>query len=124
MGRQQGSFHWSSGHRAIEKDYDQKVLPVANHRKLFLVLDSFSINRKIGMSEDTSNFSIDPDGGVTPSTFTYSDRRVEIVSPDTAHLIGNYWQIKIDGVLRGNYVFSTAREAADEARKLIDRNEE
>jgi hypothetical protein len=49
---------------------------------------------------------------------------VEIVSPYTAHLIGNYWQIKIDGVLRGNYVFTSVRAAADEARKLIDRNEE
>jgi hypothetical protein len=77
------------------------------------------------MSEETPNFNINPDAGVTPSTeFSYSGRRVEIVSPATAHLIGNYWQIKIDGVLRGNYVFSTAREAADEARKLIDRNEE
>jgi hypothetical protein len=77
------------------------------------------------MSEETPNFNINPDAGVTPSTeFSYSGRRVEIVSPAAAHLIGNYWQIKIDGVLRGNYVFSTAREAADEARKLIDRNEE
>ncbi len=30
-------------------------------QQLFLVLDSFSINRKIGMPEDTPNFSIDPD---------------------------------------------------------------
>ena len=74
------------------------------------------------MSEETQNFNVNPDAGRNPSTeFTYSGRRVEIVSPDTAHLI---WQIKIDGVLRGNYVFSTAREAADQARKLIDRNEE
>ena len=36
------------------------------------------------------------------------------------HLIGNYWQIKIDGVIRGNFVFSSARMAADEAMKLID----
>jgi hypothetical protein len=121
MGRQQGSFHWSSGRRAIEKDYDQKVLAVAN-QQLYLVLNSFSINRKIEMPEETPNFNINPDTGMTPATeFTYCGRRVEIVSPDTAHLI---WQIKIDGVLRGNYVFSTAREAADEARKLIDRNEE
>jgi hypothetical protein len=77
------------------------------------------------MPEETPNFNINPDAGMIPSTeFTYSGRRVEIVSPDPAHLIGNYWQIKIDGVLRGNYVFSTPREAADEARKLIDRNEE
>jgi hypothetical protein len=38
--------------------------------------------------------------------------QVEIVPPDTAHLIGNYWQIKIDGVLRGNYLFNSARMAA------------
>jgi hypothetical protein len=46
------------------------------------------------------------------------------VTPDTAHLIGNYWQIKIDGVLRGNYLFNSARMAANEAKKLIDRHEE
>ena len=77
------------------------------------------------MSEETPNFNINPDAGMTASTeFSYGGHRVEIVSPDTAHLIGNYWQIKIDGVLRGNYLFSTGRAAADEAQKLIDRNEE
>jgi hypothetical protein len=54
------------------------------------------------MPEDTSDFNIEPDGGVTPPTeFTYNGRQVEIVPPDTAHHIGNYWQIKIDGVLSG-----------------------
>ena len=77
------------------------------------------------MSEETPNFNINPDAAMIQSTeFTYSGRRVEIVPPDTAHLIGNYWQIKIDGVFRGNYLFSTGRAAADEAQKLIDRNEE
>lgn len=76
------------------------------------------------MPEETPDFNVNPDAGTNPSTeFTYSGRRVEIVSPDTAQLIGHYWQIKIDGVLRGNYVFSTAREAADHAQKLIDQNE-
>jgi hypothetical protein len=42
--------------------------------------------------------------------------------PCTAHLIGNYWQIKIDGVIRGNFPFSSARMAAEEAKKLIDTN--
>ena len=77
------------------------------------------------MPEDTSDFNIEPDGGMTPSAeFTYNGHQVEIVPPDTAHLIGNYWQIKIDGVLRGNYLFNSARMAADEAKKLIDRHEE
>jgi len=77
------------------------------------------------MPEETPNFNINPDAGMIQSTeFTYSGRRVDIVSPYTAHLIGNYWQIKIDGVLRGNYVFTSVRAAADETRKLIDRNEE
>jgi hypothetical protein len=34
--------------------------------------------------------------------------------------IGNFWQIKIDGVIRGNYLFSSARMAEEEAIKLID----
>ena len=77
------------------------------------------------MPEDTSDFNIVPDGGMTPpAEFTYNGHQVEMVPPDTAHLIGNYWQIKIDGVLRGNYLFNSARMAADEAKKLIDRHEE
>jgi hypothetical protein len=90
-----------------------------------LVLDSFSINRKIGMPEDTPNFSIDPDGGMTPSgKFTYFGHQVEIVPPDTDHLIGKYWQIKIDGVLQHNFLFNSARVAADQAEKFIERQEE
>jgi hypothetical protein len=89
-----------------------------------LVLDSFSINIKIGMPEDIPNFSIDPDGGVTPSEeFTYNGHRVEIVPPDTFHLIGNYWQIKIDGILQRNFLFNSARTAADQAEKFIERQE-
>jgi hypothetical protein len=55
-----------------------------------------------------------------PAEFTYNGHKVEIVPPDTEHLIGNFWQIKIDGVIRGNYLFSSARIAEEEAIKLID----
>ena len=73
------------------------------------------------MSEETSNFNIDPDGGMTaPTQFTHNGHRVEIVPPDTRHLIGNYWQIKIDGVLQRDSLFSSLRVAADRARELID----
>jgi hypothetical protein len=76
------------------------------------------------MSEETSNFNIDPDGGMTtPARFTYKGRRVEIVPPDTRHLIGNYWQIKIDGVLQLALLFSSLRVAADRATELIDQEE-
>jgi hypothetical protein len=91
----------------------------------FLVLDSFSINREIGMSEETPNFNINPDAGMIQSTeFTYIGHQVEIVPPDTAHLIGNYWQIKIDGILQRNFLFNSARVAADQAEKFIERQEE
>jgi hypothetical protein len=71
--------------------------------------------------EDTPDFTIDPDGGLTrPVDFSYNGHRVEIMPPDTAHLIGNFWQFKIDGVIRGNYLFSSARMAQEEATKLID----
>ena len=73
------------------------------------------------MSEETPNFNIDPDGGMTaPTQFTNNGHRVEIVPPDTRHLIGNYWQIKIDGVLQRDLLFSSLRVAADGARNLID----
>jgi hypothetical protein len=73
------------------------------------------------MSEETPNFNIDPDGGMTaPAHFTHHGHRVEIVPPDSEHLIGNFWQIKIDGVLQRELLFSSLRVAADHARKLID----
>jgi hypothetical protein len=76
------------------------------------------------MSEETPNFNIDPDGAMTaPTQFTHNGRLVEIVPPDTANLIGNYWQIKIDGVLQRDLLFSSLRVAADQAKKLIDRQE-
>jgi hypothetical protein len=47
------------------------------------------------------------------------------VTPDTAHLIGNYWQIKTDGVLRGNFLLLDQLEwRRAEAKKLIDWQEE
>jgi hypothetical protein len=81
-------------------------------------------SKKVAMSEETPNFNIDPDGGMTTSAqFTHNGHRVEIVLPDSAHLIGNYWQIKIDGVLQRDLLFSSLRVAADQAKKLIDRQE-
>jgi hypothetical protein len=69
----------------------------------------------------TPKFNIDADGGmIAPAQFTYRDHRVEIVPPDTQHLIGNYWQIKIDSVLKDDLLFSSSRKAANRARKLID----
>jgi hypothetical protein len=71
--------------------------------------------------EDTPNFNIDAEGEITRSArFTCNGHTVEILVPDKEHFIGNYWQIRIDGVIRGNYVFNSARMAADEAMKLID----
>ena len=76
------------------------------------------------MSEDTPDFSVDPDGGMTPpAKFTYNGHQVEIVPPDTDHLIGKYWQIKIDGILQRDLLFGSSRMAADQAEKLSDRLE-
>ena len=74
------------------------------------------------MSEEPPNFNIDPDGGMTaPAQFTYKDHRVEILPPDSRRLIGNYWQIKLDGVLQRDLLFSSLRVAADQAKKRIDK---
>jgi hypothetical protein len=76
------------------------------------------------MSEETPNLNIDPDDGLTaPAQFTYEDHRVEIVPPDTRRLIGNYWQIKIDGVLRSDLLFSSLRVAADRAKERSTKSE-
>jgi hypothetical protein len=73
------------------------------------------------MSEETPNFNIDPDGAMTaPAQFTHNDHQVEIVPPDTRRFIGNYWQIKIDGVLQRDLLFSSLRAAWNQAKKLID----
>jgi hypothetical protein len=39
---------------------------------------------------------------------------------DTRRLIAYYWQIKIDGVLQSELLFSSLRVAANRAKKLID----
>ena len=66
-------------------------------------------------------FIVEPDGGLkTPTIFGYNGHQVEIVPPEV-NLLGRFWQIKIDGVLWGNYLFNSARTAGDEARKVIDR---
>jgi hypothetical protein len=73
------------------------------------------------MSEETPNFNIDAEREMTPpAQFTYNDHRVEVVPPDTRRLIGCYWQIKIDGVLQRDLLFSSLRLAADRAKELID----
>jgi hypothetical protein len=76
------------------------------------------------MSEETPDFNVDPDGGmIPPAQFTYKGHQVEIVPPDTQRLIGNYWQIKIDDVLKCDLPFSSSRAAADRAIKLIDQGQ-
>ena len=73
------------------------------------------------MSEETPDFNIDLNGGLTPPVrFTYKGHQVEIVPPDTRRLIGNYRQIKIDGLLQRDLLFSSLRVAADRATELID----
>jgi hypothetical protein len=74
------------------------------------------------MSEETPNFNIEPEGEMTaPAEFIYQDHRVEVVPPDR-RLIGNYWRMKIDGVLQRDLVFSSSRVAADRAKELIDKD--
>jgi hypothetical protein len=91
----------------------------ADRYKFYLVPGSSSINRRVEMFEDTT------EDGMTPSgKFTYIGHQVEIVPPDTDHLIGKYWQIKIDGVLQHNFLFNSARVAADQAEKFIERQQE
>jgi hypothetical protein len=73
------------------------------------------------MSEETPNFNVDPNGRVTAlAQFPYKGRRVEIVPPDTRHLMGNLWQIKIDAVLQRDLWFSSLRVAADLVKELIE----
>jgi hypothetical protein len=55
-----------------------------------------------------------------PSQFIHYNHGIEIVRPDTGHFIGNYWQIKIDGVLQRDLLFGSLRVAKDQAKKLID----
>jgi hypothetical protein len=77
------------------------------------------------MSEGDAKFQHRPAGGGMnpPAEFTHNGHQVEIVPPDTDHLIGKYWQIKIDGILQRDFLFGSSRMAADQAEKLIDRQE-
>ena len=71
------------------------------------------------MSEETPNFNIDPDGAMTaPTQFTHNGRLVEIVPPYTAHLIGNYWQIKIDGVLQPRFAVQLVTSGGGPSEKV------
>jgi hypothetical protein len=75
------------------------------------------------MSEETPNFNIDPEGGMTPpDRFTYKGRQVEIVPPDTRRLIGNYWQIKIDGILQRDLLFSSLGVEASGRKNCSTKN--
>jgi hypothetical protein len=51
--------------------------------------------------------------------FAYLGRHVEIVSPDEEHLVGIFWQIKIDGVLQRNVLYGSVPVAIESAKKLI-----
>jgi hypothetical protein len=69
----------------------------------------------------TPDFNVGPNGEMTaPTQFTHNGHRVEIVPPVTARLLGIYWQVKIDGLLKRNSLFSSPRVAADGAKNLID----
>jgi hypothetical protein len=73
------------------------------------------------MSAEPPDLSIGPQGLITPPTkVTYNGHRIDIVQPDADHFIASYWQIKIDGILRGNLLFSSARRAVEQAKRLID----
>jgi hypothetical protein len=84
----------------------------------FLASSAPGVIEECKMSEETPDF--DPNGG-TALEFTHNSHRVEIVPPDTVHLIANYWQIKIDGALHRHLLFSSSRAAAEGARILIDK---
>ena len=58
---------------------------------------------------------------VAPVEFTYNGHQIEIVLPDEEHLVGNFWQITIDGVLQRNVLYSSLLVAADGARELVNR---
>jgi len=69
------------------------------------------------MSEETPNFKHRPrwrNDRACPIHLQGSPRRDR--PPDTRHLIGNYWQIKIDGALQRDLLFSSLRVAAERAK--------
>jgi hypothetical protein len=51
--------------------------------------------------------------------FAYLGYHVEIVPLDQEHLIGMFWQIKIDGVLQRNVLYGSVPVATESAKKLI-----
>jgi hypothetical protein len=51
--------------------------------------------------------------------FAYLGHHVEIVPPDEEHLVGIFWQIKIDGVLQRNVLYGSVPVAIESAKKLI-----
>jgi hypothetical protein len=55
-----------------------------------------------------------------PDQFAYHGHHVEIVPPDEEHLIGKFWQVRIDGVLQKNVLYSSWAMAVESARKLVD----
>jgi hypothetical protein len=89
------------------------------------ISSTFGIQNKIEpelycvMSRRISTF--EPDSATKePSQFAYNGHHIEIVQPDEEHLKGNFWQIKIDGALQPNVLYSSPQVAADAARQLID----
>jgi hypothetical protein len=62
--------------------------------KSSLFLDQSCGPEDVVTPEDTSSFTIDPDGEITPpAEFTYNGHQVEILPSDKEHLIGNYrWE--------------------------------
>jgi CheB methylesterase len=114
---------------AIETGMVDWVLPVAEIP--LRLLEYQSSRERIRLPEENPPaFTVqefdrpqDPESAITPpAKFSHNGRQVDIVRSE--HLLGNYWQIKIDGVLRGNFLFCSAQRASDEAKKLIDRDEE
>jgi hypothetical protein len=51
--------------------------------------------------------------------FAYLGHHVEIVPPDEEHLVGIFWQIKIDGALQRNVLYGSVPVAMESAHKLI-----
>jgi len=56
---------------------------------------------------------------IASEQFAYLGHHVEIVPPDKEHLVGIFWQIKIDGVLERNVLYDSVPVAIESAHKLI-----
>lgn len=55
-----------------------------------------------------------------PDQFNHNGHSVEIVPPEEEHLKGNFLQIKIDGILHQNVLYSSLPVAVEAAKNLID----